>query len=108
MWDLFRSIPSIETEASAYSTILLAQTRRTPNYSLCRATKNLGKDAGLKGKFGLSDKASMEIMKLFFTPDEDLYDKPITDFFDDEVLNSNFWLYWRTMFASKTGTPRWK
>ena len=23
----------------------------------------------------------------------------ITDFFDDEVLNSNFWLYWRTMFA---------
>mgnify|MGYP000447144939 CR=1 FL=1 len=28
----------------------------------------------------------MEIMELFFTPDEDLYDKPITDFFDDEVL----------------------
>ena len=41
----------------------------------------------------------MEIMKLFFTPDEDLYDKRITDVFDDEVLNSNFWLYWRTMFA---------
>ena len=47
-------------------------------------TKDLGMDAGLKGKFGLSDKASMEIMKLFFTPDEDLYDKPITDFFDDD------------------------
>ncbi len=41
----------------------------------------------------------MEIMKLFFTPDEELYDKKITDFFDDEVLKSNFWLYWRTMFA---------
>lgn len=41
----------------------------------------------------------MEIMKLFFTPDEDLYDKKITDYFSDEVLNSNFWLYWRTMFA---------
>ena len=39
------------------------------------------------------------IMKLFFTPEEDLQDKKITDFFDDEVLNSNFWLYWRTMFA---------
>ena len=38
-------------------------------------------------------------MRLFFTPDEGLYDKKITDFFDDEVLNSNFWLYWRTMFA---------
>ena len=41
----------------------------------------------------------MEIMNLFFTPDEDLYDKRITDVFDDEVFSSNFWLYWRTMFA---------
>ena len=41
----------------------------------------------------------MEIMRLFFTPDEELYDKRITDYFDDEVLESNFWLYWRTMFA---------
>ena len=99
MWDLFRSIPSIETEGVSVLDEYYWLNKEDPNYSLCRATKNLGKDAGLKGKFGLSDKASMVIMKLFFTPDEDLYDKPITDFFDDEVLNSNFWLYWRTMFA---------
>ncbi|MCH4848334.1 oleate hydratase [Bifidobacterium longum] len=99
MWDLFRSIPSIETEGVSVLDEYYWLNKEDPNYSLCRATKNLGKDAGLKGKFGLSDKASMENMKLFFTPDEDLYDKPITDFFDDEVLNSNFWLYWRTMFA---------
>ena len=99
MWDLFRSIPSIETEGVSVLDEYYWLNKEDPNYSLCRATKNLGKDAGLKGKIGLSDKASMEIMKLFFTPDEDLYDKPITDFFDDEVLNSNFWLYWRTMFA---------
>lgn len=99
MWDLFRSIPSIETEGVSVLDEYYWLNKEDPNYSLCRATKNLGKDAGLKGKFGLSDKAPMEIMKLFFTPDEDLYDKPITDFFDDEVLNSNFWLYWRTMFA---------
>ena len=99
MWDLFRSIPSIETEGVSVLDEYYWLNKEDPIYSLCRATKNLGKDAGLKGKFGLSDKASMEIMQLFFTPDEDLYDKPITDFFDDEVLNSNFWLYWRTMFA---------
>ena len=99
MWDLFRSIPSIETEGVSVLDEYYWLNKEDPNYSLCRATKNLGKDAGLKGKFVLSDKASMEIMKLFFTPDEDLYNKPITDFFDDEVLNSNFWLYWRTMFA---------
>ena len=64
-----------------------------------RATVNRGEDAHTDKKFGLSDKAAMEIMHLFFTPDEELYDKKITDYFSDEVLNSNFWLYWRTMFA---------
>ena len=99
MWDLFRSIPSIETEGVSVLDEYYWLNKDDPNYSLCRATKDRGQDAGLQGKFGLSDKASMEIMKLFFTPDEELYDKPITDFFDDEVLKSNFWLYWRTMFA---------
>lgn len=41
----------------------------------------------------------MEIMKLFFTKDEDLYNKKIEDVFTDEFFSSNFWLYWRTMFA---------
>lgn len=50
----------------------------------------------------------MEIMKLFFTRDEDLYDKSIEDFFDDEVFGSDFWLYWRTMFAFETGTVPWR
>ena len=59
--------------------------KKDPNYSLCRATVKCGEDAHHRtGKFNLSDKASMEIMRLFFTPDEQLYDKRITDFFDDE------------------------
>ena len=41
----------------------------------------------------------MDIRKLFFTKDEDLYDKKIEDAFTDEFFSSNFWLYWRTMFA---------
>lgn len=99
MWDLFRSIPSIESPDVSVLDEYYWLNKEDPNYSLCRATKDLGKDVGTKGRFGLSDKASQEIMKLFFTPDEELYDKPITDFFDDEVLDSNFWMYWRTMFA---------
>ena len=99
MWDLFRSIPSIETPGVSVLDEYYWLNKEDPNYSLCRATKNRGQDAGCAGKFGLSDKAAMEIMELFFTPDEKLYDRPITDFFDDEVLSSNFWMYWRTMFA---------
>ena len=41
----------------------------------------------------------MEIMKLFFTPNEELQGKRINEIFTDEVFKSNFWLYWRTMFA---------
>jgi len=99
MWDLYRSIPSIETEGVSVLDEYYWLNKKDPNYSLMRATENRGQDAHTDKKFGLSDKAAMEIMKLFFTKDEDLYDKKITEFFDDEVLNSNFWLYWRTMFA---------
>ncbi len=99
MWDLFHSIPSIETEGVSVLDEYYWLNKEDPNYSLCRATVNRGQDAHTDGKFDVSDKAAMQIMKLFFTADEKLYDKRITDYFDDEVLNSNFWLYWRTMFA---------
>ena len=99
MWDLFRSIPSIETEGVSVLDEYYWLNKRDPNYSLMRATEHCGQDAHTDGKFGLSDAGAMEIMKLFFTPDKDLYDRPITDFFSGEVLDSNFWLYWRTMFA---------
>ncbi len=99
MWDLFRSIPSIETEGVSVLDEYYWLNKEDPNYSLCRATVNRGEDAHTDGKFDISDKGAMEIMKLFFTPNEELQDKRITDVFDDEVLNSNFWLYWRTMFA---------
>ncbi len=99
MWDLFRSIPSIETEGVSVLDEYYWLNKKDPNYSLMRATVNRGEDAHTDNKFGLSDKGAMEIMHLFFTPDEDLYDKRITDYFSDEVLQSNFWMYWRTMFA---------
>ena len=99
MWDLFRSIPSIEDENHTVLDEYYWLNKDDPNYSLCRATVNRGQDAHTDGKFGLSDKGAMEILQLFMTPDEKLYDKKITDFFDDEVLNTNFWMYLRTMFA---------
>ena len=99
MWDLFHSIPSIETEGVSVLDEYYWLNKEDPNYSLMRATMNRGEDAHTDKKFAISDKGAMEIMHLFFTPDEELYDKKITDYFSDEVLNSNFWLYWRTMFA---------
>lgn len=99
LWDLFHSIPSLEIQDASVLDEFYWLNKQDPNYSLLRATMNRGQDAHTDGKFGLSAKGMEEIMKLFFTPDEALYDKRISDVFDEEVFDSNFWLYWRTMFA---------
>ena len=61
MWDLFRSIPSIETDGVSVLDEYYWLNKEDPNYSLCRSTKARGVDGGTNGKFALSDKASMEI-----------------------------------------------
>lgn len=99
LWDLFRSIPSLETEGASVLDEYYWLNKKDPNYSLMRATVNRGEDAHTDGKFALTEKASIEIIKLFFTKDEDLYDKTIDQVFTNEFFQSNFWLYWRTMFA---------
>lgn len=99
LWDLFRSIPSIENPENSVLDEYYWLNKHDPNYSLQRATVNRGQDAHTDGKFALSEKASLEIIRLFLTRDEDLYDKKIEDVFTDAFFSSNFWLYWRTMFA---------
>lgn len=99
LWDLFRSIPSLEVPDASVLDEFYWLNKDDPNYSLCRVIEKQGQDAHTENKFTLSDEASMEIMKLFLTKNEDLYDKKITDVFTDEFFQSNFWLYWRTMFA---------
>jgi oleate hydratase len=99
MWDLFRDIPSIETEGVSVLDEYYWLNKKDPNFSLMRTTMNCGKDGQMKGEFGLSDAAAMEIMKLFFTPDEELFNKQIDECWSKDLLASNFWLYWRTMFA---------
>lgn len=99
LWDLFRSIPSLETEGVSVLDEFYWLNKEDPNYSLMRVTVNRGQDAHTDGKFGLSETAALEIVKLFISRDEDLYDKKISDVFTEDFFASNFWLYWRTMFA---------
>jgi len=99
LWDLFRSIPSSEIDGASVLDEYYWLNKKDPNFSLMRATVNQGEDAHTDRKFTLSDKASMEIVKLFMSRDEDLYDRKIEEVFSEEFFASNFWLYWRTMFA---------
>lgn len=70
LWDLFHSIPSLEIPGASVLDEYYWLNKHDPNYSLCRATEHRGEDAHTDGKFRLSQKGSMEIMKPFFTKDE--------------------------------------
>ena len=99
MWDVFRDIPDADDPSHSVLDEYYWLNKRDPNYSLCRATVHQGQDAHTDKKFNLSQKGLEEIMKVFFASDDELADKRIDELFDEEVLNSTFWMYWRTMFA---------
>lgn len=99
LWDLYRSIPSLEVEDASVLDEFYWLNKDDPNFSQNRATQLQGESANTGNRFDLSDEAALELMRLFFTPDEDLYDKSIDDVLSDAFYASNFWLYWQTMFA---------
>lgn len=99
LWDLFRSVPSLEVKDASVLDEFYWLNKEDPNFSKMRATMNRGKSAHTDGKFTLTDKAAEEIARLFLTSEEELNDKRISDVFSEEFFQSNFWLYWRTMFA---------
>ncbi|WP_279102484.1 oleate hydratase, partial [Gordonia bronchialis] len=99
LWDLFRSIPSLEIEGASVLDEFYWLNRDDPNYSLQRATLNRGEDAHTDGLFTLSKKAQQDVVKVFLATREEMENKRIDEVFGEEFLASNFWMYWRTMFA---------
>lgn len=99
LWDLFRSIPSIEVDGASVLDEFYWLNKDDPNYSLQRVTEGRGQDAHTDGLFGLSDKAQKDIVKIFLATREEMEGKRIDEVFGKDFLDSNFWLYWRTMFA---------
>lgn len=99
MWDMFRSVPSIETPNVSVLDEYYWLNKHDPNYSLCRATINCGEDAHTDKMFKLDKKSALALSKLFITPEKDLENKKISDVLPDSFWETNFWLYWQTMFA---------
>lgn len=99
LWDLFRSIPSLEESESSVLDEFYYLNLDDHEFSPMRVIEKQGQNAGWNKTFGLSVKGATEIGKLFIASEDELADKRIRDVFTDEVLKSHFWLYWRTMFA---------
>jgi oleate hydratase len=99
LWDLFRSIPSLDIDDASVLDEFYRLDKDDPNLSLQRATVNCDENAHTDGLFTLSEQALKEIIKLFLATREEMENKCIDEVFGEEFLGSNFWLYWRTMFA---------
>ena len=99
LWDMFQDIPAVELP-EPYS--VLDEYRlvndNDPNYSKARLIHNQGEIQDFS-KFGLERKDQLAIVKLLLKKKEDLDDLTIEDYFSQEFLDSNFWFFWRTMFA---------
>ncbi|MFE3190905.1 oleate hydratase [Nocardia sp. NPDC059240] len=98
LWDLFHSIPSIEVEGSVLDEFYWLN-KDDPNFSLERATLNRGQSAQTKDLFTLNDKAQKDVTKIFLATREEMEGKRINEVFSKDFFESNFWMYWRTMFA---------
>jgi oleate hydratase len=99
LWDLFRSIPSLEIDGASVLDEFYWLNKDDPNFSLRRATVNRGEDAHTDGLFTLNGKASRDLTRLFFASRQSMENKRIDEVFGPDFFASNFWLYWRTMFA---------
>jgi oleate hydratase len=99
LWDLFRSIPSLEIEGASVLDEFYWLNKDDPNVSLCRVTEKQGQDAQTRKLFTLNKAAQNEMTHVFLATREEMEGKRINEVFGEDFLKSNFWLYWRTMFA---------
>ncbi len=99
MWDMFRSVKSIEHEGLSVLDEYYYLNKEDPNYSLCRATINRGENAHTDNLFKLDKKSALALSELFMTQEKLLEDKTIEEVLPESFFKTNFWLYWQTMFA---------
>ncbi|MBU5314382.1 oleate hydratase [Tissierella carlieri] len=98
LWNLFSSLPSTEDPNMTVLDHFYYTNYDDPNFSNCRITKSQGERYD-NGKFNLGQDLAKELAAFVNISDEELQNKSIEDIFSEELLNSDFWTYWRTMFA---------
>lgn len=98
LWDMYRSIPSLEIPGASYLDEYYWLDKEDPNSSNCRLIYNCGDRLPSDGQYGLG-KCANEIVKLIMTPEKELQGETIEEFFSDDFFKTNFWTYWATMFA---------
>lgn len=97
-WDLFGSVPSLNDPQRTVLDEFRELNEAEPNESHCRLVHNCGEKADFS-TFGLSTDHIKQLTKLILTPEEAIGGVTIEQWFDPSFLETNFWYFWRSMFA---------
>lgn len=98
-WDVFSEIPALElpepfTVLDEYRIVNDAD----KNWSKARLLEKQGQIRDFS-TMGLSRLQQLELMRLFLARKEDLDDITVEEWFSEDFLKSNFYIFWRTMFS---------
>jgi oleate hydratase len=98
-WDVFSEIPALElpepfTVLDEYRILNDAD----KNWSKARLLEKQGQIRDFS-TMGLTKRQQLEVVRLVLARKEDLDDITVEEWFSEGFLNSNFYTFWRTMFA---------
>lgn len=108
LWDLFRSVPSLEVENASVLDEFYWLNKDDPNSSHCRIIHKKGERYPTDGQLTLSEKSVKEILHLCLQKEENLQNKKITDVFSKEFLNQTSGRIGAQCLPLKNGTLQWK
>jgi len=98
LWDLFSSIPSIYEKGRT----VLDETRecnRELEINTCHRLWEKGFVSHDERSMGLTQSTQEQMMKMMMTPEEELENIAINEWFDASFFESNLWYYWSAMLA---------
>jgi oleate hydratase len=99
-WELFRSIPSLETPGKSVTEEILEFDHAHPTCAKARLINKEGKILNVKS-MGFNRADRLALAKLMVMPEEKLDNLSIRDWFRDtpHFFETNFWYMWQTTFA---------
>lgn len=100
LWDLFGSIPSLYEE----NRTVLDETRESNQLLEINPKHRLWEQGFVphdQSSLGLSDRVKEQMLKMVLTPEEELENVSIEEWFSPEYFQSVLWYYWASMLAFK-------
>lgn len=98
LWDLFSTIPSLYEEGRT----VLDETRECNKNLEINSSHRLWEKGFVphdESSMGLSPEVQEQMVKMFITPEEQLENVTIEQWFSKDFFESNLWYYWAAMLA---------